>query len=152
MVLIYNLYIANMIFLEISIIKIIFVMFIITWSFVFIMYNFWIDTRFILTNKRIIKFVKNWLFSEHMKELKIDRLNELIFTKKWLIQKFFNYWNIKIIWNDRENVIWFVGVSYPDEIVSYISRLRDFLRENPNFDYTQINEFKLRKNRKKQWN
>lgn len=106
------------------------------------------NSFFILTNKRLIKFIKNSLFAEHSKELKIDQINELTFTKIWLFPKLLNYWNIKIIWKDKEAAIWVRWINYPDEIVQYISRLRDFLIENPDFDYQQITPFIPRKIRK----
>ena len=110
---------------------------------------FWFKTYLIITNKRILKSVKNWIFSEHMKELKLDQLNELNFVRKWIISKFLNIWNIKIVWKDKENTIWFQWVKYPDEIVLYISRLRDFLKENPNFPVEKLKPFIPRKMRKK---
>ena len=85
---------------------------------------------------------------QHSKELKIDQINELTFTKIWLFPKLLNYWNIKIIWKDKEAAIWVRWINYPDEIVQYISRLRDFLIENPDFDYQQITPFIPRKIRK----
>lgn len=112
---------------------------------------FWYNTYLIITNKRIIKFVKNWLFSEHIKELKLDQLNELSTSKKGLLSKILNFWNIKIVWKDKENAIWFQWVKYPDEIILYISRLRDFLRENPDFPINKIKPFIPRKLRKKQF-
>jgi hypothetical protein len=42
-----------------------------------------------------------------MKELKLDQLNELSFTRKGLLQKLLNIGNIKIVGKDKENTIWF---------------------------------------------
>jgi hypothetical protein len=47
-----------------------------------ILYIFWNKTYFIVTNKRLLKFVRNGIFTEHMKELKLDQLNELTYRKK----------------------------------------------------------------------
>jgi len=93
--------------------------------------------------------VRSWLFTEHIKDLKLDQLNELSSTKKWIIQKIFNIWNIKIVWKDKENVIWYKWIYCPNEVVAYVSRLRDFTRENPGYDYKTLEKFKLRKDRKK---
>ncbi len=115
---------------------------------IILLFYFRNNSFFILTNKRLIKFIKNSLFAEHSKELKIDQINELTFTKIWLFPKLLNYWNIKIIWKDKEAAIWVRWITYPDEIVQYISRLRDFLIENPDFDYQEITPFIPRKIRK----
>jgi len=107
-------------------------------------------TYVILTNKRILKFVRNGIFSEHMKELKLDQLNEVSSAKMWILEKVFQIWNIKIVWKDKENVIWFQGIKYPKEVVLYISRLRDYvIIENPNYKIEDIKEFIPRKER--QW-
>ena len=114
----------------------------------FLLYFFWYNTYFVLTNKRILKFVRSWLFTEHMKDLKLDQLNELSSSKKWIIQKVFNIWNIKIVWKGNENVIWYKWIYCPNEVVAYISRLRDFLRENSDYNFKMLEEFKTRKERK----
>lgn len=114
----------------------------------FLLYFFWYNTYFILTNKRILKFIRNWLFTEYIKDLKLDQLNELSSTKKWIIQKIFNIWNIKIVWKGEGNVIWYKWIYCPNEVVAYTSRLRDFIRENPNYDFKLLKEFKTRKERK----
>ena len=112
------------------------------------MYLLWKKTYVIITNKRILKFVRSWLFSEHMKELKLDQLNEVSARKQWFIEKIFRTWNIKITGKDKENVIWFQWVLYPKEIVLYISRLRDYIIENPDYKVEDIKEFIPRKERK----
>jgi len=120
---------------------------VITWGYMLYLYN---NTYVILTNKRILKFVRNWLFSEHMKELKLDQLNEVSSTKMWIIEKLFQIGNIKIVGKDKENVIWFQWIKYPKEVVLYISRLRDYLFvENPDYNLDEIKEFIPRKKRKK---
>ena len=123
---------------------------IILWTLILI---FWIGyvfstrykTTYIITNKRVIKFTKSWLFIFFKKEVKLNEIKENIATQKWLINKLFNIWNLKIIWGW---VIWFRWIKYPEEVSSYLSRLIDFLKENPGFDYNQIKEFIPRKIRK----
>jgi len=94
-----------------------FILSLIIWLLIFIvclsiLFTFRFKTYLIVTNKRILKFVKNWIFSEHMKELKLDQLNELNFVRKWIISKLLNIWNIKIVWKDKENTIWFQWIKY----------------------------------------
>jgi len=108
----------------------------------------WHKTLFIITNKRLIKFVKSWLFSQHLKEMKLDQINEKIARRRWVIETIFKIWNVKISWYDKENVIWFEGVKYPHEVVQYVSRLVDYIKENPDYDYKTLIEFIPRKYRK----
>lgn len=111
-------------------------------------YIFWYNTYFVVTNKRLVKYIRSWIFTEHNKELKLDQLNELTYSIRWIYNKLFNVWNIKIVWKDKENVIYFTWIKNPDEVVQYISRLRDFLFENPDYDFNDLKEFKSREKRK----
>ena len=107
----------------------------------------WKWTKMIVTNKRIIKFVKSWIFSEHLKELKLKQVTEIIAVKKWFLNKILTTGNVKFVGKDKETVIWFQNVKYPEEIVMYVSRLKDFLKENPDVEPTQLKPFIPRKER-----
>jgi len=126
-------------------------MFYVFFSFI-LFYFFWHKTYFIITNKRVMKYIRNWLFAEHTKELKIAQIGELTVSKKWIISKIFGFWNIKITWQDKECVIWVRWINYSHEVIQYISRLKDYILENPWYDYNKLNPFKLRKERKKNKN
>jgi len=134
-------------FLTNSYLSFIFVVFFIVW---YILYKNYLHHRtyLIITNKRVLKFVRNGLFSEHMKEIKIEQVNEVSATKRWFIEKIFSIWNIKISWKDKENVIWFKWVKYPKQVVMYFSRLQDFLQEKPNYNLSDLKEFIPREYRK----
>ena len=101
----------------------------------------------IVTNKRIIKFVKSWIFSEHLKELKLKQVTEIIAVKKWFLNKILTTGNVKFVGKDKETVIWFPNVKYPEEIAMYVSRLKDFLKENSDIEPTQLKPFVPRKER-----
>ena len=108
----------------------------------------WYKTYFVVTNKRIIKFVRSWIFSQHMKEMKLDQINEKVARRRGVIETIFKIWNVKISWKDKENVIWFEWVKYPQEVVQYISRVIDYIKENQDYDYKTLKEFIPRKYRK----
>jgi len=95
-----------------------------------------------------LKNIRSWIFTEHNKELKLDQLNELTCSIKWVYNKLFNIWNIKIVWKAKENVIYFTWIKKPDEVVQYISRLRDYLFENVDYNFNKLKEFKSRGKRK----
>lgn len=118
--------------------------------FIFIyLYVFWYNTYLIVTNKRIIKFVNEWLFVFHFKELKIDNLQEKVCKVWWIFWKIMNYWNVNFIWKDQQTVIRFRWVKSPKEVVLYVSRLRDYIIENPNYRIDDLNKFIPRKLRYK---
>jgi len=120
-------------------------------NFVYILYKWYLHhkTYVIVTNKRILKFVRNGLFSEHMKELKLDQLNEVSSAKVGFVEKLFKLGNIKVVGKDKENVIWFKWIKYPQEVVLYISRLRDYVVfERPDYKLEDLIEFKPKKERK----
>ena len=143
------LFVSFLIYVFVGIFVAILVFFIILFLGLFYLFYLHHKTYVIITNKRILKFVRNGLFSEHMKELKLDQLNEVSSAKQWIIEKLFQLWNIKIVWKDKENVIWFQWVKYPKEVVLYISRLRDYVVvENPNYNLEDIKPFIPRKKRK----
>ena len=104
-----------------------------------------IKTKYIITNKRVIKFTKSGAFIFYKKEIALADIKENIATQKWILNKIFNLGNVKIIW---WGIIWFRGIKYPEEVSSYLWRLANFLKENPNYDYKQIKEFIPRKIRK----
>ena len=128
-----------------------------TWLWVFMLLIFilvllydiflWKNTKMIVTNKRILKFVKNWLFSFHFKELKLNQLTEVVATKQWFVNKVLSVGNIKIVWKDKEVVIWFKNIKFPNEVAMYISRLKDFIQENSNISYEKLKPFIPRKER-----
>ena len=107
----------------------------------------WRWTRIMVTNKRIIKFVKNWIFSEHLKELNLNQVTEILAVKRWFLNKILTTGNVKFVGKDKETVIWFSNVKYPEEITMYVSRLKEFLKENTDFGPMQLKPFVPRKER-----
>lgn len=114
-----------------------------------VLYIMWHNTVLIVTNKRVLKFVREWVFKSHMKELKIYNLQENICKTWWFIGKLLSYGNVSFVWKDEKTVIWFRGVKYHEEISMYVSRLRDYILENPEYQLDEIVEFKSRKERYK---
>ncbi len=113
---------------------------------------FWYPTFIIVTNKRILKWYKPWIFIKDSDQLIIYSLQECIVNFTWIIDNILNTWNIKFIWKDQNVVIDFRGISLPEEVSSYVSRLRDYIVENQYKDYydpSYLTEFLPRKERKK---
>lgn len=116
---------------------------------IFLIFYFWTQTYLVITNKRIIKFVRNWLFTSHIREITIFSLQECVAKYTWFIDKVLNCWIVSFIWKDEKIVITFYWLSNPDEVSMYASRLRDFLIENPHYDNYKLSKFMSRRLRKK---
>ncbi len=114
-------------------------------SFIFI---FWKNTYLVITNKRIIKFVRNWFFKSHIREITIFSLQECIAKYSGFIDRIFWSWNVSFIWKDENIVIHFYWLRHPEELTMYASRLRDFLIENPNYNPKKLEKFMPRRIRK----
>ena len=115
---------------------------------IYILITFWKNTFIIVTNRRILKYVKDWIFSHHVKELKIYNLQETIANCRWIFDKVFDCGTLSFIGKDEQTEIHFVWIKNPEEIVMYVSRIKDFIVENKDYDYKQLREFVTRKNRK----
>ncbi len=108
----------------------------------------YLQTYLIVTNKRIIKNIYINPFSKHKKEIRLDQITEVMYSKTWILENIFKFGKLKAVTKDKEATIWMKGISLPDEVAAYISRLRDFLQENPNFPYQDLKPFIPRKHRK----
>lgn len=123
------------------------IIFLLFWLFSF--YIFWKWNRFIVSNKRIIKLIKSGFFRNHTNEIWLKQLNKFSFKKIWFFAKVLNYGTVRIISKDEHTTIRWNWIKYPNELIQYISRLKDFLNENPDFDQKELQVFKTRKERKK---
>ncbi|UFX82960.1 PH domain-containing protein [Candidatus Absconditicoccus praedator] len=116
----------------------------------FLFVVFWYNTYLVITNKRIMKFLKNGIFKNSSQEITIYSLQESTYKYNGFLDRILNCGNVSFYGKDQNIVIWFKGIKHPEEVTRYTSRLRDFLIENPNYDYTQISEFIPRNLRQKQ--
>lgn len=58
-------------------------------------------SKIIITNKRFIYLENKNFFSYIEKEVFNDTINEIKIIKKWNLEKFFNYWTLKILINNQ---------------------------------------------------
>ena len=107
------------------------------------------NTFLIITNKRVLKQVKTAIFSIHKKEIRLDQIVQAVYSKKWIWENLLKFGSIKIVATAKEATLWFRWISLPDEVVAYISRLRDFLAQNPDVNISQIRPFITRRQRYK---
>jgi len=113
--------------------------------FIILVYLFFIikfhrETFFAFTDKRAVKSVRNWIFSHHLKELKIDNIKQTTSTSMWILGKVFGYWNINVQWPDKETSLYFRSIPENKAIILYISRMIDFIKKD--WENAELREFK----------
>ena len=82
-----------------------------------------------------------------MKEIPLKKITEIVATKKGILNKILTTWNVKFVWKDKDTVIWFPNIKRPDQVAMYVSRLKDFLKENPDFPPSELKPFIPRQER-----
>jgi len=85
------------------------------------------NTWIIITTRRVIKFVRNWLFNEHKKELKLIDIKATTINRNF-IDTLFGYWNITIQWTEKNSDIYFKWIVSYSDISNYIWRVLDFIK------------------------
>jgi hypothetical protein len=100
------------------------------------------------TTRRIIKQIRNGIFLEHRKELKIMDIKSTMSNKKGFIQTIIRVWNIKIEWTEKESSIYFSWIKEYAEISNYIWRVIDYIKLNGHTDnIARYQDKKMRKNK-----
>ena len=113
-------------------------------------YTIYSNTNFIFTTRRIIKDVRNWIFSKHRKELKIMDIKSSLTNKKGLIQVILRVGNIKIEWTETNSAIYFTGIKEYSQVSNYIWRVIDYIKINWHTDnIARYQDKKYRKESKK---
>ncbi len=108
------------------------------------------NTNFIFTTRRIIKDVRNWLFSKHRKELKIMDIKSSLTNRKWFLQLILRVWNVKIEWTETNSAIFFTGIKEYSQVSNYIWRVIDYIKLNWHTDnIARYQDKKYRKENKK---
>lgn len=130
-------------FLNSYIISIIFSIFTILILFIYLKRQY-SNTWVIITTRRVLKLVRNWLFTQHRKELKLNDI-KAITTRRNFIDSVFWYGNIIIQWTEEHSNIYFKWIKWHTDIANYISRVLDYIKINWHTD--DISKYKNKKER-----
>lgn len=104
-------------------------------------------TYFIITSRRIIKLVREGYIFEHTKELKLLDIQQMNTKTYGILDKIFGYWNLEFQWpHNEEDNVYFKGMNKPKEILTYVWRIIDYIKENGASD--DLSSFKSRKERR----
>ena len=98
--------------------------------YIFFIIKFHKETFFAFTNKRAIKSVRNWLFASHIKELKLENIKQTTANNFGMVGKICTYWNINVQWPDENTSLYFRAIPENKNIVLYISRMLDYIKEH----------------------
>lgn len=130
-------------------IKINILYYLLSFIFLFTLWYFYIkfrDTIFYITSRRIIKKVRQWIFIEHNKELKIEDIQQINSRTISFFWSILNYWTIEFQWpHNKDDNVYVVWIKRHKEIVTYLWRVKDYIDKNWHTD--NIATFKTKKER-----
>lgn len=104
------------------------------------------NTWVIITTRRVLKLVRNWIFTQHRKELKLSDIKATT-ARRNFIDSIFWYWNIVIQWTEEHSNIYFKWVNGHADVINYIWRVLDYIKINGHTD--NIARYKAKKERQK---
>lgn len=115
-------------------------------TFIFYLRLLYTNTWIIITTRRVIKFVRNGIFNDHKKELKLADIKATS-IKRNFIDTLFGYWNITIQGTEKNSDIYFKGITGYADISNYIWRILDYIKLNWHTD--NISKYVKKHERKK---
>ncbi len=112
-------------------------------GFSFYLMVYWRQRTLYITNKRIVKFTRYWLFQTEFKDLRIKLLQKCITKYNWFLDQLMKCWTLEFVWYwwSWEVIIHFFAVKYPEQIACYTSQLSDYIIENPDQDSTKLRQY-----------
>lgn len=100
----------------------------------------------IVTNKRVLKLIKNTIFIDHKRELKLVDIKANLLKRDFSTFVFW-YWTIEIQWTDHKSNIYFTWVKPHEDILNYISKIIDISKNKPE-ELENIKEYINRKSKR----
>jgi hypothetical protein len=105
------------------------------------------NTSLIITTRRIIKKVRNWLFISHEKELLLWDVRQITTRKNNFIETIFHCWNVTFLWAEAKWNLYFNWLTDSKDIWNYATRVLDYMKLNWHTD--NISRYVSKKQRKK---
>lgn len=91
---------------------------------------FYDNTFLVVTDKKIIKSVRNWLFSSHIIELPLERIRQIRANNNGVLAKIFGYWDLEIQGFEESSNMYFRSMKWNKQTMSEISKLLGDLTKN----------------------
>ena len=100
----------------------------------------------IITNRRVLKLIKSSLFIDHKRELKLVDIKATLLRRD-ILRILFWFWKIEIQWTDFKSNIYFEWVKPHEDILNYLSKVIDIVKEDKNKAW-ELTEFYNRKKKR----
>lgn len=84
---------------------------------------FYDNTFLLVTDKKIIKSVRNWLFSSHIIELPLERIRQIRANNNGIIAKMFWYGDLEIQGFEESSNMYFRSMKWNTQTMRDISKL-----------------------------
>jgi len=97
---------------------------------VFYIKIFYDNTFLVVTDKKIIKSVRNWLFSSHIIELPLERIRQIRANNNGILAKIFWYWDLEIQGFEESSNMYFRSMKWNKQTMSEISKLLGDMSKN----------------------
>ena len=91
---------------------------------------FYKDTFLVVTSSKVLKSVRNGLFSSHIIELPLSRIRQIRANNNWVLAKIFSYWNIEIQGFEESSNMYFKAMTQNKKAMSTISAAIEDLKKN----------------------
>jgi hypothetical protein len=91
---------------------------------------FYKNTFLVLTNTKILKSVRNGIFSSHIIELPLTRVRQIRANNNGILAKIFEYWDVEIQWYEESSNMYFKAMSNNKIAMTKISSAIEQLKEN----------------------
>ena len=105
----------------------------------------WYRTKLLITDSKIVKFVQQGPFTNHIIEMKLDQITEIVASQRSIIDKIIWVWDIKFVWKDDNTFISFKGLKNPEKITTYVSKLKDYLEWKISFLHKEAYDLSFKK-------
>ena len=91
---------------------------------------FYKDTFLVITNTKVLKSVRNGLFSSHIIELPLSRIRQIRANNTWICAKICWYWDLEIQGFEESSNMYFRAMSDNKKAMSVISSAIEDIKKN----------------------
>ena len=91
---------------------------------------FYKDTFLVVTNTKVLKSVRNGIFSSHIIELPLSRIRQIRANNNGVFAKIFRYWDIEIQGFEESSNMYFKAMTQNKKAMSVISSAIEDIKKN----------------------
>ena len=91
---------------------------------------FYKDTYLVITNTKVLKSVRSWIFSSHIIELPLSRIRQIRANNNGILAKIFRYWDLEIQGFEESSNMYFKAMTQNKKAMSVISWAIEEIQKN----------------------